>query len=152
VCAKRRRRLRLQQARRITIDSPGQGLGPEATAQEVEEAPGTLTPFTVASLIPQLRTPLTKSPTMTLPPTQTDIQAEPSSTQARSISHGDDSEGRDTLAETVQRLQERVAYLEGRSSGERAQDRRLRRPSIPSLSGDTFRSEDSSDPPPTYQS
>jgi hypothetical protein len=138
IYVKRRQHLRFQQKRRITIDSP---TGSVVTIQEE-----TLTPFTLPGLLSQLRTPRTKEPSaIIVPPAQR-------STQARSNRGRDDSEGRDTLAETVQRLQERVAYLEGRSSAERHQDRRLRETRALSLSEDNVRSEVTSDPPPTYKS
>jgi hypothetical protein len=147
IYVKRRQRLRLQ-TRGITVDGP-LVQGPAATTRdsEVEEASGTLTPFTLPSLISQLRTSVTKSPATTTP-AQRPILNEQRSTQSRGIRHREDSEGGGTLAETVQRLQERVAYLEWRSSGERVRERRLRRTSTPSQSEDT-RSED---PPPTYKS
>ena len=134
---------------RITIDGPGAG-----AVTETQEASGTVTPFTLTSLISQPRTPLTKYSAITVPPAQTRIVLlnEQRLTQPRGTRHRVDSEGRDTLAETVQRLQERVAYLEGRSSGERVRERRQQRTSSPNQSEATFCSEDTSDPPPTYKS
>jgi hypothetical protein len=152
IYVKRRQRLRLQ-AKRITIDGP-LVQGPAATTgdSEVQEASGTLTPFTLPNLISQLRAPLKKSPPKTsVPP----VLNGPGSTQARTARPRDDPEGRNTLVEVVEvmhRLQERVAYLEGRSSGDRVQERRQRRTSAPSQGEDTSRSEDTFDPPPTYKS
>ena len=74
------------------------------------------------------------------------------SKQTTSTRRRDDPEGRDTLVEVVHRLQERVAYLEGRLSGERARERRLRRTNTPSQGEDASRGENTLDPPPTYQS
>jgi hypothetical protein len=116
---------------------------------------GTLTPFTLPRLISQQRTPLTKSPAMTFPHAQLRIPDEPRSTRARNTRHRDASEERDTLVEVVQclqGLQERVAYLEGRSSGERERDRRLQRMSTAIVGEDPFGSEGTSDAPPTYRS
>jgi hypothetical protein len=126
---KRRQRLRFQH---------GPGPEPVGAIQEVREASEVLTPFTLPNRISQLRTPLIKSPTITGPRHNLN---EPRSIQGRSTAHRDDSEGRDTMAQALQLLQERVAYLEGRSSGERARDGRLRRTSISSLSENTFGSE-----------
>jgi hypothetical protein len=119
---------------------------------EAEEAPGILTPFTLSSLVSQLRIPLKGSPPKTTIPS---VLNEPRSTQAGNTRRRDDLEGRDTLVEVVEvmrRFQERLAHLEERSSGERAWERRLQRTSSPNQSEATFRSEGTSDPPPTYKS
>jgi hypothetical protein len=123
-----------------------------ATNQKAGDASGTITPFTLPNLISQLRMPLTKSTAITVPPAQPLISHEPRLTQSRSTRPRDDSEERDTLVGVVQRLQERVAYLEGRPSGDRVGDRRRRRTSTlsPSLGEDAFGSEGTADPPPTY--
>jgi hypothetical protein len=144
----RKQRLRLQRGRRISIDSPP---GPVVITQEAEVVSGILTPLILPKLISQLRTPLTKSSGM-IPPAQPPAQNEEGSTQPRGTGRRDDFEGRNTLADTVQRLQERVAYLEGRSSEESARDRGLRRMNTPSLSEQAARSERTSDRPPTYKS
>jgi hypothetical protein len=150
---KRKRRLHLQQARQITTDSsPGQGPAMTIQDSEADEAPGTLTLFILPSIISQLRTPFKRSPSRT---TVLPVLNDPRSTQARSINCRDDLEGRDTLVEVLEVmhcLQERVAYLEGRSSGERTRDRRLRGTSTPGLSGEAISSEGTSDPLPTYKS
>ena len=96
VYIKRRQRLRLQQARRITIDGLGTG-----AATETQEVSGTVTLFTLTSLISQPGTPLTKSSAITVPPAQKRVANEQRLTQPRGTHHRVDSEGRDTLAETV---------------------------------------------------
>jgi hypothetical protein len=110
----------------------GDTSGLAATTNEVEdsEACGTLTPFILPSLTSQLHTPLTK---LAAPRVQPHSLDESMWTQNRGIGRRDGSEGRDTLVQVVQRLQERVASLEGRSS-------------------DTFGNEGAVDPPPTYAS
>jgi hypothetical protein len=134
IYVKRRQRLPFQQAGRIKIDGPP---GPVADAQPTEEVPGALVPFTLSDPISQLRTTRAKSLTITVPPAQIPVLNEQRSTRIR-----DGSEGRE-LAETVQRLQERITCLEGRSSGGWTRDRRLQRTSTPSLSQESL---------PTYQS
>jgi hypothetical protein len=150
IYVRRRQRLQLQQRGQITTDRPR---GPVTTTRETGEASGSLTPFTLPSPISQLHTPLTKSRAITVPPspTQTGFPNEPSSTQAARARRQDDSEGRDALAEAMQQLQERVAYLEGRSSGEGPWERRPGTISTPSQSEGTFRIEETLDPPPMYK-
>ena len=129
-----------------------QGLATTIEDSEPEEVPGTLTTFTSPSLISQQQTPLKGSPPNTA---VSSVKNDPGTTQARSTRRRDDLEGRDTLVEVVEvmrRFQERLAYLEERSSGERARERRLQRTSSPNQSEATFSSEDTSDPPPTYKS
>ena len=130
IYVKRRQRLRL-------LHGPGSGI---------------ITPLKLPKLVSQLRTPPTKSVAITFPPAQLRSPHGPKSTQSSNIRRRDDSEGRDTLADAVEQLQERVAHLEGRSSGERAWYRRLRRASTPGLREEAARSESTLDPPPTYNS
>jgi hypothetical protein len=65
-----------------------------------------------------------------------------------------DSEGRDTIAEVLQHVQqlERVVLLEGQLSGERDRDQRVWTSTYRN-SDDSFeiRSDGTSDPPPTYR-
>ena len=105
IYVKRRQRLRF-------LHGPASG--------HVGATSGMITPFTLPKLVSQLRTPVTKSAALTVPPAKSRSPHEPRSTLSRSIRRRDDSDGRYTLAEAVQRLQERVAHLEGHSSGERA--------------------------------
>jgi hypothetical protein len=117
-------------------------------------ASGTLTPFKLPNLLSQLQIPRTKSSGTTVPPAQTHSLARPRLTQGRSTGRRDHSEGRALVevVEVVQRLQERVAYLEGHPSEERARNRRRQRTSTPSQGEDTVESEGTVDPPPTYSS
>jgi hypothetical protein len=154
---KRRRRLLLQQARRIAIDPDGPPRDP-VTETEVEEVPGTLMPFTLPlSLNTQLQPALTNFSPTPSPPVWPNARDQTSSKQApRNPGLTVDSEGRDTLLEMVHHLQERVAYLEGRSSGERVRDRgrqRLQRTSTSRSSDDPIetRSGGTSDAPPIYK-
>jgi hypothetical protein len=146
IYVKRGKRLRPRQTR---LDGPGPGA--DATTKEAGEARGTFT-----NLTSKLHTLLTiSSPKQTVPPVRPHILNDRMSTQTTSTRRRYDSEGKGTLVEMVEvmhRLQERVAYLEGRSSGNRAPERGLRRTSTPSQSEATSRSDDTSDPPPTYES
>jgi hypothetical protein len=162
---KRRRRLRLQLARRLTIDSDGPLV--ETQIEEVP-GPGALTPFTLAHPINNSshpRTPLKKSsPTTSLHTTQPRTQDEMSSSQpSRSVGLRPNSTGNlgDTLVEMMQgmqHIQERLLHIEGHLNGERVQDReqnhqRLWRISTTQSRENPFqtRSEVTLGAPPTYK-
>jgi hypothetical protein len=119
--------------------------------QGAREATRTLVPFTLLNPNSQLPQPFTKSPPITVPPAQADIVNERELTQAESVRNREDSEGRHTLVDLVQRLRQRVAYLKGRPPGERASERRLRRTSTPTLTEDRLGVEGILDAPPTYE-
>jgi hypothetical protein len=148
---KRRRRLRAQQARRITIDPDGPLPGQVAETQ-VEQAPGTLTPFTVSlPLNTQLQPPLTGS-SVPIPPMdsphardQERPKQSPTSTDPRAS-----SPRQDTLVEMMHHFQERLLLLEG----ERVRDREIGRMSTGTSRNaeDTFETHSDmiSDAPPTY--
>jgi hypothetical protein len=99
---KRRRRLRMQQAGRTTIDLEGPLPDPE-TETEFKELP---LPLTSSPPVP-------KSPIQPHTQDQTDSEQSPSSTSLRA-----DAEERNKLVETMHYIQQRLLLLEG----ERVQD------------------------------
>jgi hypothetical protein len=125
------------------------------------QAQETLTPFTLPlpfNILSQLRTPLKKfshtaSPRIVQPHTQDQPHA---SQPLSSANLRDDSEGRDTLAAVIQRMQERLVVIEEHLSGENVPDRnrqRLRRISTTRGGEDPFeaQSDGPSDVPPSYR-
>jgi hypothetical protein len=158
---KRRQRLRWQQARqRFTIDPDG-SLGRDT---EVEEVPGTLTPFTLLRPLNMLSRFNNKSSATAGPSAQPHTQEQLNTSVG--LTQRADSEGRigDTLVEimqNMQNMQQRLLHIEGQltGTGERAQDQeqnrqRLRRTSTTQSVENPFEtsSEGTSDAPPTYNS
>ena len=156
---KRRQRLRLQQTRRVTIDSDRQPAGDT----QVEEAPGTLAPFTHSlpfDISSQLQTLWVESSSTAFPPEQPHTRDQPNPNQPpRSADLRADSVG-DTLAEMKQNMQSmqlQLLHIQGQLLAERGLDRdqhRFRRTSMDQSGEDPSetQSDGISDVPPTYQS
>jgi hypothetical protein len=149
---KRRQRLRLQQARRVTTDSDR----PPARGTQVEEASGTLTPFTLSlpfNTSSQLQTPRAEPSSTALPHEQPHTRDQPNPNQPpRSADPRADSVG-DTVVEMMQNMQSMQRQLLHLLGERDRDDHRLRRTSAHQSGEDPIetRSDGTSDSPPTYK-